>query len=501
MERTGATADVCVIVEGAYPYVSGGVSAWVHGLMRRQPELSFEVVAILPNRPPPPTKYPVLPNLKALHHLYLSEVNRKRGWHRPRAFRQAEFDQAADAFLRGGGGLAELASVNRLLAPLVKAGRTADLLDSTLAWNLVRDLYDREMPHESFLHFFWAWRALFGGLVATLSFPLPAARVYHTVSTGYAGLLAARASVETGRPVIITEHGIYTNERRIEILQADWIVDTVDKGFAIHDPRRDLRDFWSTAFESYARACYEACAEVITLHGDNQSAQIMQGADPARMRIIPNGVDYQALSRLPQAGADQPPTVALVGRVVPIKDIKSYLQAIKLLRQKFHDLCALILGPTDEQPDYYDECRRLAAELELLDTVSFTGQVDVTEFFPRIQVNVLTSVSESQPLSVLEAAAAGIPTVATNVGSCREILFGRRDEHPPLGPGGILTDVSAPEQTAAAIGELLADPERRHQLGRNAKSRMQSYYDLALVDRAYATIYRRHIDQASRQAA
>ena len=89
------------------------------------------------------------------------------------------------------------------------------------------------MPHESFLHFFWAWRALFGGLVATLSFPLPPARVYHTVSTGYAGLLAARAAVETGRPALITEHGIYTNERRIEILQADWIVDTVDKGFAI----------------------------------------------------------------------------------------------------------------------------------------------------------------------------------------------------------------------------------------------------------------------------
>ena len=75
------------------------------------------------------------------------------------------------------GGVAELANVIRQLAPLLKARRTADLLDSTLAWNLVCDLYDREMPHESFLHFFWAWRALFGGLVATLSYPLPPARV------------------------------------------------------------------------------------------------------------------------------------------------------------------------------------------------------------------------------------------------------------------------------------------------------------------------------------
>ena len=290
--------DVCLIVEGAYPYVSGGVSSWVHGLIRRQPDIRFCVVAILPEPPPPVSKYGPLPNLVALHHLYLTVTYRSGGWFRPHAFDQAKFDEAVGTFLHTGG-LPELARIIGLMAPLVKARRTADLLNSNLAWKLVCDLYDRAMPHESFLHFFWAWRALFGGLVATLSFPLPPARVYHTVSTGYAGLLAARAAVETGRPMLITEHGIYTHERRIEILQADWIVDTVDKGFAIHDPRRDLRDFWSAAFESYARACYQACTEVITLHGANQPAQIGLGAAPDRLKIIPNGVDYQGLSRLP----------------------------------------------------------------------------------------------------------------------------------------------------------------------------------------------------------
>ena len=61
---------------------------------------------------------------------------------------------------------------------------------------------------------------------------------------------------------------------------------------------------------------------------------------------------------------------------------------------------------------------------------------------------------------MLEAGAAAIPTVATDVGACREILLGRRDEHPALGDGGILTDVASPEQTAAAIGALLRDHER-----------------------------------------
>jgi polysaccharide biosynthesis protein PelF len=493
-------ADVCLIVEGAYPYVSGGVSAWVHGLIQRQSDLRFCAVAILPGPPPPPRKYGELPNLSALHHLYLSQLPRAGGWRRSRHFAQAEFDQAVDLFLRGGG-LKELARVDQLLEPLVRARRAGDLLDSSLAWRLVCDLYDREMPHESFLHFFWAWRALFGGLIATLSFSLPPARVYHTVSTGYAGLLAARAAVETGRPALITEHGIYTNERRIEIIQAEWIVDTVDKGFAIHDPRRDLRDFWTTAFESYARACYEACTEVITLHGANQPAQVMQGAAAERMRIIPNGVDFQTLSALPRAGAADPPTVSLVGRVVPIKDIKTFIAAVAVLRTQLPDVTALIMGPTDEQPDYYRECTSLVGSLGLADRIRFTGQVDVREYFPRIHVNVLTSLSESQPLSVLEAGAAGIPTVATNVGACREMLLGRSDEHPALGAGGVITDVASPEQTAAALGELLRDADRRQRLGLVMQERVKRYYDLPVVDSAYARIYRRYMEAPLQRVA
>ncbi len=498
--RNDQPVDVCLIVEGAYPYVSGGVSSWVHGLIRRQPGLRFCVVAILPEPPPPESKYAALPNLTSLHHLYLSGSYRSGGWRRPHTFDQVKFDEAVGVFLHNGG-LRELARIIELLSPLVKARRTGDLLDSDLAWKLVCDLYDRAMPHELFLHFFWAWRALFGGLVATLSFPLPPARVYHTVSTGYAGLLAARAAVETGRPALITEHGIYTHERRIEILQADWIVDTVDKGFAIHDPRRDLRDFWSAAFESYARACYQGCTEVITLHGANQPAQTNLGATPERMKIIPNGVDYQGLSRLPTVGPDDPLTVALVGRVVPIKDIITYLQAIKILQPQFPGLVALVMGPTDEQPDYHETCKAAAADLGLAETVRFTGQVDVTQYFPHIHVNVLTSLSELQPLSVLEAGAAAIPTVATDVGSCREILSGRRDEIPALGEGGILTDVSSPEQTAAAIAALLRDPARRESMGRAMQERVKHYYDLKLVDEAYAAIYRHHREAPTQTVA
>jgi glycosyltransferase involved in cell wall biosynthesis len=104
-------------------------------------------------------------------------------------------------------------------------------------------------------------------------------------------------------------------------------------------------------------------------------------------------------------------------------------------------------------------------------------------------------------LSVLEAGAAAIPTVATDVGACREILFGRRDEHPSLGDGGMLTDVASPQQTAAAIEALLVDHDRRRRLGLAMQARVKRYYDLNVVDDAYAAIYRRHIEAPAQTVA
>lgn len=488
---SGEIPDVCLIVEGAYPFVAGGVSTWVDGQIRRHPDLRFCVVAILPEEPAPAAKYARPPNLDSIHHLYLSDKQGGRCRIDLGARKRLRLIKAVELFLRSGS-ITELAEISALLRPVLRDRHPAAMLNSSFAWDLVCDLYEDTMPHESFLHFFWAWRALFGGLLATLGFRLPLARIYHTVSTGYAGLFAARAAVETNRPVLITEHGIYTNERRIEILQADWIVDTIDRGYSIDDTRRDLRDFWTAAFESYARTCYAACAEIITLHEANQAAQIMLGANPDRMRIIPNGVDYLGLSSLPQVQPDAPPTVVLIGRVVPIKDIKTFLQAVDLLRRQFVDLRALVLGPTDEQPDYAQECRQMIAELDLAGVVEFTGKVDVTKYFPLMHVNVLTSLSESQPLSILEAGAAGIPTVATDVGACREMLLGRRDEAPALGEGGILTDMASPSETARAVAALLANPERRARLGRVMQERVRLYYDVGIVDKAYAAIYERH---------
>ena len=100
---------------------------------------------------------------------------------------------------------------------------------------------------------------------------------------------------------------------------------------------------------------------------------------------------------------------------------------------------------------------------------------------------------EAQPLVLLEAGAAGIPCVTTDVGSCREILEGRSDEVPQLGAGrGICTDLVAPEKIAQAVVELLQDEDKRLAYGDNLRKRVETYYVTELAAGAYGDLYAKY---------
>lgn len=481
-------ADVCLIVEGCYPYVPGGVSGWIDWLIRTQPQLSFSVVSLWPSPTGTHPRYAMPDNAVAFQTIYLQDFGKPPRRRETIPGGIDAFARALDQFMRRGG-VEDLAAVMRTRSQMTPTFGFGRLLNGPAAWDIVRGMYETRMPHGSFLHYFWAWRALLGGLFATLEAPLPKARIYHAISTGYAGVLAARAARETGRPMLLTEHGIYTNERRIELLMADWVADTLDKGHALDDDRTDLRDLWIEAFEAYARTCYEAATEVITLYEDNQRVQKVLGAKSERCRVIANGIAIDRFASLPRAADDARPTMALIGRVVPIKDVKTFIRAAYVLRQRIPELRAYILGPVDEDPAYVAECRELAASLGLDGCVEFTGQVNITHYLPDVHVVALTSLSESQPLTLLEAGAAGIPFVSSNVGSCREIIEGRSDESPALGRGGFITPVVAPEATAAAVETLLRDPDLRRRFGETLRARVRQFYRSEQAADAYRQLY------------
>jgi polysaccharide biosynthesis protein PelF len=484
-----AAADVCIVVEGCYPYVPGGVSAWIDWLIKSQPQLSFSVVTLWPRQQTIAPRYSPPPNLKSIHHLYLQSFGaRPSASVRTSDAALQSLSAALTALMTEGG----TSALQRTMSELSRARGQVPLdriFNSPAAWRIVQDMYRRDMPNGSFINYFWAWRALLGGMLSVFEFELPEASVYHTISTGYAGLFAARAQLETGKPAILTEHGIYTNERRIELLMADWVVDTIDKGHALDDPRIDLRDLWIRAFEAYARTCYEAATNVVTLYRDNQQPQRLLGAGDAKLQVIANGIDVKRFAAIqaPKAGAR--PTIALIGRVVPIKDVKTYIEAAHILKSRVPDLRAWIMGPVDEDPGYHRECVALVEEYGLQETVIFTGPVSILDYLGDIHVALLTSLSESQPLVVLEAGAAGIPFVSTDVGSCREIIEGPENEHPHLGSGGAITHLAAPDELADAAHQFLTGPARRHAAGEALRARVAAYYTSERAAEAYRELY------------
>ncbi|WP_460451288.1 GT4 family glycosyltransferase PelF [Alsobacter sp. SYSU BS001988] len=500
MRAQPGEADVCLILEGAYPFVAGGVSSWVHDLIKAQNHLSFHLVALSADGAEQQLRFELPKNVTGMTKIVLqqSETRVRNGLAVERMIEDLE-GGLTRLFARG-----HLEDFQEVLAAVRGnpdlAGRPA-LMNSEAAFGMLERMYEKSVPGSSFLNYFWTWRALAGGLFATILADMPRAGVYHAISTGYAGLAMARAVLETGRPGVLTEHGIYTNERRVEIALASWLADQLPGSLDIEGRRRDLRDVWIDAFIGYSHACYEACTSITTLYTGNQALQLRDGADPAKLKIIPNGIDYDGLSAIPKSTEERPPTVALIGRVVPIKDVKTYIRAAALLRDMVPNVRVLLLGPTEEDPEYFKECSDMVKYLGLSEMFTFTGRVSLHDYLGKVDAIALTSISEAQPLVLLEAGAAGVPSVATDVGSCRDIILGRADEDPQLGPGGFVTPLADPMATAKGLASLLLDPALRRRAGEAIRRRAELHYNKKVVDRMYRGLYEECLTMPDRAAA
>jgi polysaccharide biosynthesis protein PelF len=321
--------------------------------------------------------------------------------------------------------------------------------------------------------------------MARIAAELPLSRAYHTVSTGFAGFLGMLAQKRTQRPLILTEHGIYSKERRIELLQAAWIRDD-DGAVGIGH----FRQMWIRFFEALGRMTYAAADPIVTLYEANSERQVRDGADHSRTRIVPNGVDVPRFSALRAQRLEEIPKVlGLVGRVVPIKDIKTFIRTMRVLSSWMPEVEGWIVGPEDEDKSYAEECHHLVSSLGLERTVKFLGFQRVTDVFPRMGLNVLTSISEAQPLVVLEGYAAGVPCVSSDVGCVRELVFGRTSEDRALGAAGEVVEIASPESTARAALELLSDPNRWHAAQTAGIARVEATYTQEAMLRSYGQMY------------
>ncbi|WP_063052004.1 glycosyltransferase family 4 protein [Nocardia arthritidis] len=191
------------------------------------------------------------------------------------------------------------------------------------------------------------------------------------------------------------------------------------------------------------------------------------GVDRTRIAVVRNGAEPVPVDA-PTGAAETrtpAPTVVVLSRLVPHKQIEDALAAVARLRDRVPGLRLDVIG----DGWWADNLRDNARELGIADAVTFHGHVDERrkhELLARAWVHVLPSRKEGWGLAVIEAAQHGVPTVGYR--SSRGLTDSIVD-----GATGILVDDVA--QLADAVGDLLDDPGARTVMGEKARARAREF--------------------------
>jgi glycosyltransferase involved in cell wall biosynthesis len=213
-------------------------------------------------------------------------------------------------------------------------------------------------------------------------------------------------------------------------------------------------------------AVSESVASSIT-RGDVEV--LVQGLPPAADR----DPDARAAARLLLGSSGERPVVGTVGNLVPKKDHRTLLDAVDRVARAGTPLDVAVIGGGPLHDELTELAAGSAANVRLLGS-----RDDVPALLPGLDLFVLSSRFEGLPIAMLEAMAAGVPVVATDVGGIPEVLAGER--------GGVLVPAADPAALASAISSLLGDDARRAALGAAARQRAGDFDLQHAIDRTAA---------------
>lgn len=455
----GATgSDVLMITEGTYPFVMGGVSTCCHQLTTGIPEVRWDVLALIPPAHRTRPGFTLPPNANLLPPIVVWEEQSRL----PVALGHPAGSWVPAQLLRGL--LGWEGSIDDVVEALVwcrlHPKSAARAFRSRAAWNawhealddLIREDHpeggslpalDRTRSAELYRAIQWIAR------VAAV--PTPPTHVLHVTAAGWAAVPALVHKALEGTPIVLTEHGVYVREAYLA--HSDGGIDDRDRAVATRLAR------------GLSRAAY-AHADVIAPVTDfNASWERGLGVEESRIHPIVNGI------RVPRGGPTAPPgtkVVTSVGRIDPLKDVKTMLQVASEVIRLVPDCRFVHRGPVSPgQEAYAEACQRLHEQLGLGDRFVFAGPTHAPLGAVReADVVLLTSISEGLPMSILEAMAEARPVVATKVGGVPEVLHGV----------GIVQPPGAVHALAGSVAFLLRNPTTAAHLGLLGRNRVAESY-------------------------
>lgn len=462
---------VCIIVEGCYPYVVGGVSNWVHSLIKQFPDDEFIVQTIIADRDlSGKFVYDLPDNVTEVREIYLQDSDWVGKRKRPKMHLKKKQYQALESLVLGRdidwNGIFSLFESPQL--------SVNDLLMGADFLHIAQKFYREKYENVVFSDFLWSLRSMYLPMFLCLKTPPPQADLYHCVSTGYAGLYGSMARLRYPSALLLSEHGIYSREREEDIIKADWVQGV-------------YKNLWIEHFKKMSLCTYELADQVTALFEYARHLQTELGCPEEKTMVTPNGIDPKRFANLPGKEKEDPFFhIGAILRIAPIKDVKTLINAYYYAKQREPSLKLWIMGPWEENDPYAQEIFDLTASLAPPD-LEFTGRVNVSDYLGKMDATILTSISEGQPLTILEGFAAHCPAIATNVGNCEGLIYGEGDD--TLGAAGIVTDIMSVTELSDAMVTLARNPEKAKHMGEIGYRRLMNKYQLSHMRERYRDIY------------
>lgn len=490
--RKAKKVDVLLVCEGTFPYIKGGVSSWIYQLIKDLPDFSFGIIFLGGT----PQQYKEIAwelpeNLIHLetHFLFDNSVSNCKVKYLEGHKDLIETMRKLHYFFRSHND--NIPDELKKLSFYKKIDHN-QFLYSEKSFSFIVSEYEKNCPQVPFIDYFWTIRNIHSPvwLVAQVAMQALEFSIVHSPSTGYAGMLGAFLKNNYGKKFILTEHGIYLRERKIDIAISSWIEEYRLNLMKAPQEKNHLKEIWIRFFHGINKFAYESADEIISLYEGARKIQIQLSAKPEKTKVIPNGINISKFENaLKNRPKEIPKVVALIGRVVPIKDVKTFITAIKIASESLKDIEGWIIGPTQEDKEYYLECLWLVKTLNLEEKIKFKGFQKLEEIFNKIGCLTLTSISEGMPLVVIEGFAAGVPAVTTNVGSCYELIYGKDEEDIKLGKAGEIIPTSNPLAAAKAYVSILTNANLWQQYSQNALNRVRKFYEEQKMLKKYKEIY------------
>ena len=303
------------------------------------------------------------------------------------------------------------------------------------------------------------------------------------------GRIYAPAGRRTGREVIRRAAGRNVHAVHTFHFKSDWLGVFAARalGCPLISSRRDL-GFQQTGPR---RAVYHwinrhTDAFIAPSDAVRRSVLRQRGVLPERTHLIYNGLElarFDTRARRAEARAwlGVPPDAALagmVGRLWPVKDQATLLRAFARIVPTTPKAHVVFLGDGAEE----ENLRALAARLGIAEHVTFAGACnDVPRALAALDAFALSSRSEGMSNAILEAMAAGLPVVATDVGGNPEcVVHGHTGFIVPPGDDG---------RMAESLGLLLREPETARAMGEAGRERAAEHFDVDVMVRRTVELY------------